>query len=176
MATLQNGALDCVSLEMKCICGWRDLSVHIFWCDRTDRAGTNRRGHRWAANWAPSAHFIPVVCFIHPLEVSSPSLRHPSSGCPPFTGLLEAQIIHPLRFPLSCLTSHVLRVQTANDVAHHGNPSHSIRIPPSQEYTRNQPIRLCPFLVFFFFFLTTVTEKQTNTSLKLILFSIFFSV
>lgn len=90
MATLQNGALDCMSLEMKCICGWRDLSVHIFWCDRTDRAGTNRRACRSAANWAPSARFIPVVCFIHPLEVSLPSLRHPSSGCPPFTGLLES--------------------------------------------------------------------------------------
>lgn len=118
----------------------------------TEAVGRLQTGHHLPISFQLSASFILLRSHRLPSGIHPVAVLHSQASW-------KALIIHPLRFPLSCLTSHVLRVQTANDMAHHGEPSHSIRIPPSEEYTRNQQIRLCPFLILFFCY---NSNRKTN--------------
>lgn len=74
--------------------------------------GRLRTGHHLPISFQLSASFILLRSHRLPSGIHPVAVLHSRASW-------KAQIIHPLKFPLSRLTSRMLRVQTADDVAHH---------------------------------------------------------
>lgn len=94
--------------------------MHTLWCDEIDHVNTNHRASQspHIAHWASSARFISDIRFIHPCEISSPSLLRPAPGRSSSVTchqnvlvLCKTQVSHLARFPF-----HVFLLNTLSCV------------------------------------------------------------
>lgn len=147
------------------MCIYSDAIGQIMQGPTAEPVGRLRTGHHLPVSFQLSASFILLRSHCFPSGIHPVAVLHSQASW-------KAQIIHPLRFPLSCLTSRMLKVQRADGasrrpVSFHPDPTER---EICQKSTHSIKSFSGPFLV------TTVTKKHPNTLLKLILFSIFFSV
>lgn len=150
------------------MCIYSDAIGQIMQGPTAEPVGRLRTRHHLPISFQLSASFILLRSRRLPSGIHPVAVLHSQASW-------KAQIIHPLKFSLSRLTSRMLRVQTADDVAHHVS-STSFHTDPTERGIHQKSIHsiksFCgPFFLLLLFF-KTVTEKHTNTSLKSPLFGV----